>query len=232
MDMISDEGYMAAMNNTFRWRQSQARAALMKMLDIGQTVEVGVCNWSAINLKWQIRIRLHKRWNKSQNNQRKMRLNTLSLHLWQGPQLEKKTLREQSSCVTCLKVRLPYVNIPSFNTSLADLQGKSLDDLKAMAGELSGLVRRMQEQAGYWLDAKEQLVMDAEMHNKMIASLVQYATQQQLQGNKKSPGKKAKKWRGFSGILYLIDKKNIPSLSIHTSDNNDETQYTIRKDTN
>ena len=63
-----------------------------------------------------------------------------------------------------------------------------------MAGELGGLVRRMQEQAGYWLDAKEQLVMDAEMHNKMIASLVQYATQQQLQGNKKSPGKKAKKW--------------------------------------
>ena len=78
-------------------------------------------------------------------------------------------------------------------TPLAELQGKSLEELKAMAGELSGLVRLMQEQAGYWLDAKEQLVMDAEMHNKMIASLVQYATQQQVQGNKKSPGKKPKK---------------------------------------
>ncbi len=51
----------------------------------------------------------------------------------------------------------------------------------------------MQDQAGYWLDAKEQLIMDAEMHNKMIASLVQYATQQSLHGAKKSPGKKGKK---------------------------------------
>lgn len=42
------------------------------------------------------------------------------------------------------------------------------------------LAKSMQDQAGFWLDAKEQLVMDAEMHNKMIASLVGYAQQQQV----------------------------------------------------
>ena len=37
----------------------------------------------------------------------------------------------------------------------------------------------MQEQSAFWLDAKEQLLMDAEIHNKMIASLVQFAATQQ-----------------------------------------------------
>ncbi|KAK6092457.1 hypothetical protein MT418_007025 [Batrachochytrium dendrobatidis] len=54
-------------------------------------------------------------------------------------------------------------------------------------GEIRDLIKslmdhhlKMQEQANHWLDSKEQLVMDAEMHNKMIASLVQYAQQQQV----------------------------------------------------
>ena len=48
----------------------------------------------------------------------------------------------------------------------------------------------MQEQVNYWLDGKEQLMMDAEMNNKMIASLVTYAQQQQVAGTK--------------GIVYLM----------------------------
>jgi hypothetical protein len=39
--------------------------------------------------------------------------------------------------------------------------------------------QKMYEQSNYWLDAKEQLIMDAETHNKVIASLVQYARDQQ-----------------------------------------------------
>ncbi|KAJ1548759.1 hypothetical protein HK405_015545, partial [Cladochytrium tenue] len=48
--------------------------------------------------------------------------------------------------------------------------------------ELARQQLRMQEQANFWLDAREQLLMDAEMHNKMIKSLVQYATIQHHPG--------------------------------------------------
>lgn len=51
-----------------------------------------------------------------------------------------------------------------------------------MMQQLTNLTHKIQEQAAFWLDAKEQLLMDAEMHNKMIASLVQYAQQQQIKG--------------------------------------------------
>ncbi|KAJ3030345.1 UNVERIFIED_CONTAM: hypothetical protein HDU68_009379 [Siphonaria sp. JEL0065] len=65
------------------------------------------------------------------------------------------------------------------------------DEIRKMTtAELTSLIQslaasqlKMQEQSNYWLDTKEQLVMDAEMHNKMISSLVQYATQ----GAKGSP---------------------------------------------
>jgi hypothetical protein len=48
----------------------------------------------------------------------------------------------------------------------------------------------MQEQVDYWLDSKERLLMDAEMHNKMIASLVNFAQQQQETPKGKQPKKK------------------------------------------
>ncbi|KAI9329294.1 hypothetical protein BDR26DRAFT_923008 [Obelidium mucronatum] len=56
-------------------------------------------------------------------------------------------------------------------------------ELNTLIQSLASSQLKMQEQSNYWLDAKEQLLMDAEMHNKMIASLVQYATQ----GSKGSP---------------------------------------------
>ncbi|KAJ1565266.1 hypothetical protein HK096_003726 [Nowakowskiella sp. JEL0078] len=68
----------------------------------------------------------------------------------------------------------------------------SEDDLrKRTAGQLQDMIKQLlqsstslHQQANNWLDAKEQLLMDAEMHNKMIASLVQYAQQLQVQGPK------------------------------------------------
>ncbi|KAJ3329985.1 hypothetical protein HDU76_006713 [Blyttiomyces sp. JEL0837] len=59
-----------------------------------------------------------------------------------------------------------------------ELRKKTNDELEELIKVLALHQVKLQEQANYWLDAKEQLVMDAEMHNKMIASLVQYATQQ------------------------------------------------------
>jgi hypothetical protein len=60
------------------------------------------------------------------------------------------------------------------------MRKKTNEELEELIKTLALHQVRMQEQANYWLDAKEQLLMDAEMHNKMIASLVQYATQQQM----------------------------------------------------
>ncbi|KAJ3196364.1 hypothetical protein HK101_009177 [Irineochytrium annulatum] len=59
-----------------------------------------------------------------------------------------------------------------------ELRQKSNMELEDLITQLALYQVKMQEQANFWLDSKEQLIMDAEMHNKMIASLVQYATQQ------------------------------------------------------
>ena len=45
-------------------------------------------------------------------------------------------------------------------------------ELNDFIESLNGSITNMQDQANYWLDSKEQLVMESEMHNKMIASLV------------------------------------------------------------
>ncbi|TPX41953.1 hypothetical protein SeMB42_g02839 [Synchytrium endobioticum] len=69
---------------------------------------------------------------------------------------------------------------------------QELGDLKTRVVDST---QRMQDQVNFWLDGREQLVMDAEMHNKMIASLVQYAQQQQLHSAAaaKQQGKKPSK---------------------------------------
>jgi hypothetical protein len=48
----------------------------------------------------------------------------------------------------------------------------SRPELQALIASLNSSILNMQDQANYWLDSKEQLVMESEMHNKMIASLV------------------------------------------------------------
>ena len=73
-----------------------------------------------------------------------------------------------------------------------ELLKKTPEQLKEISETLLELSRKMQEQAAYWLDAKEQLVMDAEMHNKMIASLVSYAQQQQIASKSTTLTKKSK----------------------------------------
>ncbi|KAI8826573.1 uncharacterized protein EV422DRAFT_2049 [Fimicolochytrium jonesii] len=78
-----------------------------------------------------------------------------------------------------------------------DLRNKSLTELSQLIAQLTTYHRKLQDQANYWLDSKEQLVMDAEMHNKMIASLVQYAQMQQVApkagSRSTSPGKKGRR---------------------------------------
>ena len=60
-----------------------------------------------------------------------------------------------------------------------ELRKKSIPELESLIEDLQNYHQKMHEQANYWLDAKEQLIMDAETHNKVIASLVQYARDQQ-----------------------------------------------------
>jgi Skp family chaperone for outer membrane proteins len=62
-----------------------------------------------------------------------------------------------------------------------ELRRKTTEELQGFLNSLHLYHQKMHEQANYWLDAKEQLIMDAETHNKVIASLVQYAQQQQQQ---------------------------------------------------
>jgi Domain of unknown function (DUF5102) len=66
-----------------------------------------------------------------------------------------------------------------------DIRKKSKQEIREMIGHLSSSLSKIQEQANYWLDAKEQLVMESEMHNKMIASLVSYAQQKEKTAKKK-----------------------------------------------
>ncbi|TPX59654.1 hypothetical protein SpCBS45565_g07673 [Spizellomyces sp. 'palustris'] len=76
-----------------------------------------------------------------------------------------------------------------------EIRKKTVEELAELVQMLTVYHQKMQDQANYWLDSKEQLIMDAEMHNKMIASLVQYAQQQQTapKGQRStSPGKKGK----------------------------------------
>ena len=75
------------------------------------------------------------------------------------------------------------------------MRQKSIPELEELITRLKFYNQRVQEQANYWLDSKEQLIIDAEMHNKMIASLVQYAQQQQEQPK----GKPAPKKKGLFG---------------------------------
>ncbi|KAJ3177262.1 hypothetical protein HDU87_004513 [Geranomyces variabilis] len=63
-----------------------------------------------------------------------------------------------------------------------ELRNQTPEQLAALVASLTAAHQKMQDQANFWLDSKEQLVMDAEMHNKMIASLVQYAQQTTQKG--------------------------------------------------
>ena len=57
-------------------------------------------------------------------------------------------------------------------THLDEIRKMSRPELQALIASLNSSISNMQDQANYWLDSKEQLVMESEMHNKMIASLV------------------------------------------------------------
>ncbi|KAJ3010251.1 hypothetical protein HKX48_007510 [Thoreauomyces humboldtii] len=78
-----------------------------------------------------------------------------------------------------------------------EIRQQTVAQLAALVANLTSSHQKMQDQANYWLDSKEQLIMDAEMHNKMIASLVQYAQQQQTapkaSPRSTSPGKKGRR---------------------------------------
>ena len=60
-----------------------------------------------------------------------------------------------------------------------ELRKKSTQELQSLLQNFQIYQQKMYEQSNYWLDAKEQLIMDAETHNKVIASLVQHARDQQ-----------------------------------------------------
>lgn len=61
-----------------------------------------------------------------------------------------------------------------------ELRGKTTIQLHALVAELKSSADKIQNQINSWMDAKEHLIIDSEMHNKMIASLVSYAQQQQI----------------------------------------------------
>jgi len=66
-----------------------------------------------------------------------------------------------------------------------DIRSKSKEEVKNLIKSLNSSLGKVQTQANYWLDAKEQLVMESEMHNKMIASLVNLAQQKEKQAGSK-----------------------------------------------
>ncbi|GJJ72130.1 hypothetical protein EMPS_04487 [Entomortierella parvispora] len=53
-----------------------------------------------------------------------------------------------------------------------NLGGYSGDEMKDIIAQLSELTRQASEELTYWLDQREQMLMDSERYNEMIASLV------------------------------------------------------------
>jgi len=53
-----------------------------------------------------------------------------------------------------------------------NLGGYSGDEMKDIIAQLTELTRQASEELTYWLDQREQMLMDSERYNEMIASLV------------------------------------------------------------
>ncbi|ORZ39595.1 hypothetical protein BCR44DRAFT_1482797 [Catenaria anguillulae PL171] len=73
-----------------------------------------------------------------------------------------------------------------------DLRARTDDDLAHIQGVLASAVPGLHAQINYYLDAREQLALDAEMHNKMISVLVQQAQKSHGRFAKKSSPPKRK----------------------------------------
>ncbi|KAF9996117.1 hypothetical protein BGZ80_007340 [Entomortierella chlamydospora] len=58
-----------------------------------------------------------------------------------------------------------------------NLGGYSGDEMKDIIAQLTELTRQASEELTYWLDQREQMIMDSEKYNKMIGSLVDRAAQ-------------------------------------------------------
>lgn len=61
--------------------------------------------------------------------------------------------------------------------NLDNLQGFSADEMNDIVVQLMELTRQASDELTYWLDQREQMAMDSERYNEMIASLVGRAAQ-------------------------------------------------------
>jgi hypothetical protein len=76
--------------------------------------------------------------------------------------------------------------------SSIEMNSKTPQQLQTLINTLTEYNSKIQSQTNYYLDSKEQLVMESEMHNKMISNLVLYAQQQQEDIKVSLKGKKKK----------------------------------------
>ncbi|KAJ3288675.1 hypothetical protein HK104_008031 [Borealophlyctis nickersoniae] len=186
--LASDTIYADASSNKFRWRRSYIRKAYLKSLDVSINVDELFANQA------QATPGVNGITSASPASQAFPAQNGAGPGMGAGA---GETIRHR------------VADMPQDAREAEVFEAKRLCDItedemrRKSPAELSDLIRtlhamhqRMQEQANHWLDAKEQLAMDAEMHNKMIASLVQYAQQQQVAPKGavkgKSPGKSSK----------------------------------------
>ncbi|KAI9224436.1 hypothetical protein BC828DRAFT_100672 [Blastocladiella britannica] len=90
--------------------------------------------------------------------------------------------------------------VPATHEALVELAAVTEDDMRGlsdaalaeMRGALQASVPALHAQINYYLDAKEQLQLDAEMHHKMISVLVQQAQKGYQRSKKGTPAKRSK----------------------------------------
>lgn len=192
--LTSEEYYNTNMSNTFRWRKSWTRKRLFQLMNIAlddetsnQTVpatETTAVAAETTQLVDAPALPVMPRKVSIQEPAIAVNTNQQSngdkeLDLEEARKLCQIGEGKFSFSSSFLNSMNGFTHLTSIQTD--DLQKMSEEDLHNLLSRLVFLSKQMQEYTAYWLDAKEQLLMDAEMHNKMIASLVQYAKQQQQQ---------------------------------------------------
>ncbi|KAI9331457.1 hypothetical protein DFJ73DRAFT_857290 [Zopfochytrium polystomum] len=185
--LSSEQSYTENVQSKFRWKRSHIRQMYLKALNVAAPDDASSPENSSAPKDGRIDVVAQPATSTSTEKSRETGEAAAVFHSQSGADAKDTRQAEIDEAKS-------YCNI-----SEEELRKQTNEELVGLIKVLAMHQVKMQEQANFWLDAKEQLLMDAEMHNKMIASLVQYATQQHVgspKGAPRSPQKHKKRTVG------------------------------------
>ncbi|KAL7752190.1 hypothetical protein RI367_002235 [Sorochytrium milnesiophthora] len=187
-DLAASPAFDEHISTKVRWKKSNIRKLFLKSLDV--TVEE-VCfildglppSVRATDNLYQALDRADRKLQRSRSN---MSVNTVDSQSDNDADVGRAATPTNDanarSSASTPSLSSPMSPLPNFGPITAlcelsedDLNAKSVDELQSIQSTLAHAVPRLTAQINYYLDAKEQLSMDSEMHNKVISVLVQQA---------------------------------------------------------